>query len=206
MDLVAKRLLDVVHHEHLSYFTVGSLEKSLGRFGLELIHAEHTNSKGGCIRCYIQAKKGPRQVQPSVSQMIKIETDQGIERIEAFEPFNRFIKETRVRLNRELTSLKKQGKSIAGYGASVGTITLEYLFGLSEKVEYVVDDDRDRFGLFTPGHHLPVYSSQVLYEKKPDYLVVFAWRYVDPIMKRHQQFMKDGGKFLVFLPEWKVYS
>jgi hypothetical protein len=36
--------------------------------------------------------------------------------------------------------------------------------------------------------------------------VVFAWRYMEPILKRHHAFIKQGGKFLTFLPEWKIYQ
>jgi len=206
LDLVDKKLLDVVHHEHLSYFTVGSLQKSLGLFGLELIHVQHSVSKGGCIRCYIQGKNGRRKVQPSVSQMIDLESHKGIEKISSFGPFNAFIHETRERLQREISALHARGEAIVGYGASVGTTTLEYLFGLSDKILYVVDDNLDRFGLYTPGHHIPVHPSQILYDRRPQLVVVFAWRYIEPILKRHQAFIREGGKFLTFLPAWKIYG
>ncbi len=206
LDAVDKRLLDVIHHEHLSYFTVKSLQCSLSKFDLELIHVQHTVSKGGCIRNYVQRRNGPRKVQPSVAQMIALEKSKGIDQIEAFGPFNQFIEQTHKRLHSEISGWKKQGKTIAAYGASVGITTLAHLFDLGDKLEYVVDDNPDRFNLFTPGHHLAAYSSDVLYEKKPDYVIVFSWRYIDPILKRHQKFLENGGKFVVFLPEWKIYS
>ena len=206
LDLVDKKLLDVVHHEHLSYFTVGSLQRSLARFGLELIHVQHTASKGGCIRSYIQGKNGPRKLEPSVAAMMALETSRGIDKIEAFKPLNYFIDQTREHLRQEILGWQAQGKSIAGYGASVGTTTLAHLFALGDKLEYVVDDNPDRLGLFTPGHHLASYSSDILEEKKPDYVIVFAWRFIEPILKRHKKFMENGGQFLVFLPEWKVYG
>ncbi len=206
LDLVDKKLLDVVHHEHLSYFTVGSLQKSLGLYGLELIHVQHTISKGGCIRFYIQGKNGKRKVESSVSQMIEMETRKGIEKIKSFEPFNAFIHEIRERLEKELSARRARGATVVGYGASVGTTTLEHLFGLSDKIAYVVDDNPDRFGLYTPGHHIPVHPSPLLYDRRPQLVVVFAWRYIKSILDRHQAFVAQGGKFLVFLPEWKVYQ
>ncbi|MDE2223427.1 MAG: class I SAM-dependent methyltransferase [Candidatus Omnitrophica bacterium] len=206
LDLVDKRLLDVIHHEHLSYFTVGSMQRSLPRYGLELIHVQHTESKGGCIRSYIQALQGPRKIQSSVARLMAIEADKKIDSIESFGSFNDFIKTTREHLAGEISRWRSQGKTVTGYGASVGTTSLAYFLGLGDKIDYVVDDNPDRFGLFTPGHHLAVYSSDALYEKRPDRVLVFAWRFIDPILKRHSKFMLNGGKFVVFLPEWRVYN
>lgn len=206
LDLVEKKLLDVVHHEHLSYFTVTSLQRSLHRFGLELIHVEHTASKGGCIRSYIQGKNGTRKIQPSVAQMMDIEKSRKIDQIEVFEGFNQFIKKTRERLHAQIAEAQGRQETIAGYGASIGTTTLEYLFGLSDKVAFLADDNPDRFGMYSPGHHLPVHDSKILEERKPALVIVFAWRYIDSILKKHQTYMQNGGKFLVFLPEWKIYS
>ncbi len=39
-----------------------------------------------------------------------------------------------------------------------------------------------------------------LYERKPAFVVVFAWRYVDPIRAKHARYFADGGKFVVPLP------
>jgi hypothetical protein len=44
-----------------------------------------------------------------------------------------------------------------------------------------------------------VLPSDALYERKPDDVLLLAWRYAEPILKRHQRF---AGKFL--LPDvWK---
>ncbi len=39
---------------------------------------------------------------------------------------------------------------------------------------------------------------------KPDVVVILAWNYAQPILKRHEAFTKEGGKFIVPLPEVKV--
>ena len=55
--------------------------------------------------------------------------------------------------------------------------------------------------LFSPGYHIPVLSSQALYERKPDHVLILAWRYFEPIIKKHQAFLDQGGHFIVPLPE-----
>jgi len=61
-----------------------------------------------------------------------------------------------------------------------------------------------RHGRFTPGHHIPVLPSDALYEKKPDDVLLLAWRYVEPITKRHQKYTSAGGRFILPLPDVSI--
>jgi len=63
---------------------------------------------------------------------------------------------------------------------------------------------RVRHGRFTPGHHIPVLPSDALYERKPDDVLVLAWRYAEPIMERHKAYRANGGRFILPLPEVSI--
>jgi ABC-type Fe3+-hydroxamate transport system substrate-binding protein len=104
----------------------------------------------------------------------------------------------------KLLELRSYEKSIAGYGASATTTTLIYHFGLSKIMEYIVDDNIAKQNTFSPGYHIPVFSPELIYEKKPDYILILAWRYADPIIKKHEAFLKRSGHFIVPLPSMKV--
>ena len=60
---------DTIYHEHLRYYSVGSLKHLLEMHGLEVFHARPIPSHGGSIRVYA-ARKGTRPVQASVKQML----------------------------------------------------------------------------------------------------------------------------------------
>lgn len=199
--LLEKYLIDVVYHEHLSYFTVKPLETFFRRHGLKIIDVYWIPSKGGSIRCFVQSDKSSTPPKPSVREMIGLEESKGIGTMEPCRRMGVFIKERKKELLSLLDSLRAQGKTIAGYGASVGVTTLLYLFDLAQRLDCLVDDNPVRFGRFSPGHHIPVHSSQILYEKKPDYVLVLAWRYTEPIMKRHEEYVRQGGQFIGLLPE-----
>ena len=77
-------------------------------------------------------------------------------------------------------------------------------FRLGNVLSFLVDDDPRHQLLFSPGHHIPVYPSQTLYERRPDYVLILAWRYAEPIMKKHQEYLDQGGHFIVPLPTLKV--
>ena len=107
---------------------------------------------------------------------------------------------------RFLIQAKSEGKSIAGFGASITGTTLIYHFEIGEYLDYLVDDNLAKQGLFSPGHHLPVFPTFALYERKPDYVVILAWRFAEPFIRNNQAYLMEGGAFIVPVPEFKLVS
>ena len=195
------KMFDYIYHEHFSYFTVRVLKSLLTKCGLELIDVKKTPEKGGSIRAIGQLATGPRQVQPSVDQMIQEEQDARMSDGETYRLFALEIGRARERTRELLHERKRSGKRIVGYGASHSTTTLTYHFGLAEFMEYLVDDNPLKHGMFSPGNHLPVHPSSKLYEDRPDCALVLAWQYQDRIMESNQHYCECGGEFIVPLPE-----
>ena len=107
----------------------------------------------------------------------------------------------REKLNKLVCKLKDQGKTIAGFGAPTKATTLMAHFGLDEKVlDFIVDDNPLKQGLYTPITHIPILSAEALYELQPDYVLVLAWNFAEPIMKVHQMYSDHIGKFILPMP------
>ena len=84
---------------------------------------------------------------------------------------------------------------------------IQYCGITNELVKYMIDDAPAKIGCYTPGSHLEILSSSILYDKNaPDYVLVFAWSFFDEIVKRNQKFIESGGKMIVPLPEVKIIS
>jgi hypothetical protein len=103
-------------------------------------------------------------------------------------------------LHKELTNLKNSGKKIIGFGASHSTTTLLYHFELSKFIDYIVDDNPSKHNLFSPGYHIPVYSTKKLYDDNPDYVLLLAWQHANTIMERHNKYRENGGSWIIPLP------
>lgn len=201
VDLVRHSVIDNIYHEHLSYYSVIPLETFFKRAGMELIEIQHVETKGGSLRGMVQLAGGPRRAnREAIDRLVAAEREGGFDRPDTYRAFATRMDEVRQDLRRRLAQARGQGQTIAGYGASVGVTTLLYYYGLDETLSYLVDDNPARHGLFTPGHHLPVYPSEVLAERRPDWVVLLAWRYADPIMRRHEAYRQAGGRFLIPLP------
>lgn len=203
-DLVYGKVFDYIYHEHLCYHSVRPLQLFLAKHGLELIDVMQIGTKGGSLRCIAQIAKGPREISPHVEALIQQEAKQGLQSPEVFKDLANQLDSIKNELHVLLEELKSKGKKVAGYGASATVTTLLYHFDLAQYIDFVVDDNIVKQGLYTPGHHIPVFSSEALYEKKPDCVVILAWRFADLILKRHQKFLEKGGQFIVPLPKIQI--
>ena len=204
LDVLEKNLVETVFHEHLSYYSVKPLEAFFRKLGMQLIDVQRVPTKGGSIRGTVQLAGGPRTASASVAGLITLEEQNGLDRPEVFRTYSERLDAVKKDLLRLLGDLKAQGKSVAGYGASVGVTTLLYQFDLSSHLAFIADDNPRKQNTFSPGHHIPVLPSSALYDRKPDYVLILAWNYAAPIMKKHRSFSEQGGRFIVPLPEVKL--
>jgi hypothetical protein len=198
------RMFDYIYHEHFSYFTVEVLKNIFGSCGLELIQATKTSPKGGSIRVIGQLRNGSRSGDLSVDQLIDEERAQGMRAVATYQKFASDIQIAKGQVLENLRNLKDARKRIVGFGASHSTTTLTHHFELAPFMEYLVDDNSLKHGRYSPGHHIPVYPSEKMYEDHPDYVVVLAWQHQKSILERHKAFLNSGGKFLVPLPYLRV--
>lgn len=205
-DLVRNLVFDFFYHEHISAFSVRPLEQFFRSHGLELVDVMRVPTKGGSLRYTVQLDGGPRPVAPSVGELAAEEDRQGLRTVELFRTFDRQIDAAKEQTLNLLVPLKEEGHSIAGYGASATTTTLVYHFELGNILEYMLDDYPAKQGLLSPGLHIPVVASEELYARRPDDVVVLAWRYYGPIAHRHARYLADGGRLVVPMPELKVIS
>jgi hypothetical protein len=130
----------------------------------------------------------------------------GLDRAETFIAFEKRIDLVKAQLRELVNGLKSDGKSIAGYGAPTKATTLLTHFELGSVLDFLVDDNPLKQGLFSPGHHVPVLASQAMYERQPDFVLILAWNFADSIMAQHQRYREQGGRFILPMPEPRIVS
>ena len=107
-------------------------------------------------------KKGWLGMGASVAEMLQREKELGIHDFKTYEDFARRVYKNREKLVRLVRELKSQGRSIAGYGAPAKATTLLSFCNLgSDVIDYIVDDSPLKQGLYLPGMHIPIVSSEI---------------------------------------------
>ena len=201
VDIIEKKLFDTIYHEHLCYHSVGPLKKFFAAHGMVIFDVQRIPTKGGSMRVFAQRAGGPRPVATIVEELIALETAMDLDAGRPFAALARTLDAAKARLHAELQAVRARGGRVAGFGASATVTTLLTHFELAPLLDYLVDDNPKRHGLYSPHFHLPVLSSRLLHERPPACVVVLAWQYADPIVARHRGFLRDGHCFLLPLPE-----
>jgi len=205
VDIVDRFLFDTVYHEHVSYHSVAPLTRCLEENGIQLFDVQRIASKGGSIRGFAQRIPGGRRpVEPIIGELLAEEKKRGFAEADIYRSFGKAIDLRKAAVTKLIDEALRAGKKVAGYGASTTVTTLLWHFNLMQKLEFLVDDNPLKQGLFSPRCHLPVIPSEELYVQRPDYVIILAWNYAEAIIKRHQRFLDEGGKFVVPLPSLRV--
>lgn len=204
-DVHQKMLFDTIYHEHLSYHAANPLVPFFERLGLEMFDAEQVDTHGGSLRGYVQPAGGGQARSQNLERMIANETGLGLDRAETYRDFATRLDALKKDLGTLLSDLKAQGKKIVGFGAPAKATTLMFHFELSgDLLDFIVDDNPLKQGMYSPGHNIPILPSKALYERKPDYALILAWNFADSIIANHQAFRQQGGQFIVPIPKLEV--
>lgn len=205
VDVFSNLFFDTIYHEHLDYHTVAPFRKLFERTGLELLGVQRVSPQGGSIRVMAQKAGGPHRPDGSAEALIALENEMGLDRAETIAGFGDRIAELGRRLRALVGSLKADGKTIAAFGAPTKAVTLLSHFGIgAETLDFVVEDNPLKHGLFMPLSHIPVLPVSALYERRPDYALILAWNFAEPIMARQQDFAAQGGRFIIPMPEPRI--
>jgi hypothetical protein len=204
LPIVQNLLFETIYHEHLDYHSVKPMQRFCERHGLRLFAAKHIPTKGGSLRGLVCHANSTRAADNSVAELIRLETEAGIHTLAAHQAYGARIEKLKQDLLGLLSNLRRQGKTIAAFGAANAVTTLTHHFEIGEFISFVVDDNPKKQGTFSPGYHTPVLPMQALYERKPDYVLVLAWRFLEPFQKKNQAYLEQGGHFIVPLPELRI--
>lgn len=202
VDVYSNLYFDTIYHEHLDYHTVAPFRRLFERLGMELIAVERVSPQGGSLRVTAQKAGGPLRPTSSIDDLIDLERSLRLDRPETVTAFGRRIDQLGERMRALLEALKQEGKSIAAYGAPTKAVTLLSHFGIgAESLDFVVEDNPLKHGRFLPVSHVPVVPTAAMYDQRPDYMLILAWNFSQPIMDTHKAYADAGGRFIVPMPE-----
>jgi SAM-dependent methyltransferase len=206
LDVLESTLLDVIYHEHISTFSVQPVVRALRQYGLSVFDAERIPTKGGSIRFWVQHEGGPQPVTSRVAELMELEVRTGLYDLRYHQKFGEKIAQIKYRLHQLIEEAKASGRPIGAYGISVGCAALIHQFELEDKLDFLFDDTPFKSRLDGPGYDLPVYTADGVLELNPALIVILAWRYAEPIKRKHAKYLARGGRFVVPLPEISILT
>jgi hypothetical protein len=133
------------------------------------------------------------------------EIEAGFEDLSTYADFDEQVKETKRKLLDFLIQAKREGKSVAGYGApGKGNTLLNYCGIRTDFLDYTVDRNPYKQGMYLPGTRIPIYAPDKIRETQPNYVLVLPWNFKDEIMEQMADIRDWGGQFVIPIPEVQV--
>ncbi len=208
MQLMDENQFDTIYHEHFSYFSFVTVERVFAKQGLTIFDVEELSTHGGSLRIYARHDSDDsKRVDERVLDLKRREETAGFTNIDRYLSFGMMVKETKRDILDFLIKAKRDGKSIAGYGAPAkGNTLLNYCGIRTDFIDYTVDRSPHKQGQYLPGTHIPIHHPDKIRETRPDFIIILPWNIKDEIMDQMAHIREWGGKFVVFIPNVEVYE
>jgi len=206
--LMDENQFDTIYHEHFSYFSFLAVEKIFAAHGLTIFDVDELPTHGGSLRIY--ARHTDDATKPVSSRVVELRSREeaaGLSQMPTYRAFSDKVQETKRKLLEFLIKVKREDKTVCGYGApGKGNTLLNYCGIRTDFLDYTVDRNPYKQGKFTPGTHIPIFSPDKIGETRPDYLFILPWNFKDEIIEQMAYIRDWGGKFIVPIPEVRVYE
>lgn len=208
--MLENNTFDNISHEHLEYYSLASLEYLLAKHGLEAFNIELNDVNGGSFRVYIRSKGSKIGSDRGLKHLQELRDYESIMALKTKSTYDKFamrVKTIKDELLTLLNSEKEKGRRIFIYGASTrGLVVLQYAKIDNKLIEAAVDKNQDKWGKYIIGTGIPIISIDEYRKKKPDYLFVLPYHFLNEIMQQEQSFISGGGKLIIAIPQVKVIN
>lgn len=195
INFLENREFDTIYAEHLSYFSIYPITLLCQEIGLNVMSVEKFEIHGGSVRVTV----GFGEQDSTVAEFVANER-QNYGKIERYQQFAEDVQLSLMAFKNGLKSLRGR---VAGFAASAKGNTLLNCAGVSNTMEYIVDQTPEKIGKYSPGTKIPIYNFEHFIQNKPEFLVILSWNFQNEIIGKCRQ-AGYKGKFVIPIPEFQV--
>ena len=204
LDVIQGGQFDTIYHEHLRTYSLKSLIKLFSYYDFTITDVERGSRYGGNIRVHVTKGKN-RSVSENVTALLNLEENSDLYKLETYRKFAERVKKAKKDFMNFLLKIKDDGKTIVANSCPGRSVTLLNYYGVdADLIPYIAEQPTSlKLGMFLPGKLIPVVNNEILIKEQPDYVILLAWHYAEPIM---EQLKARGLKsnFIIPLPDLKI--
>jgi hypothetical protein len=94
---------------------------------------------------------------------------------------------------------------VAGLGASAkSTVWINACRFTRKEIAFIADTTPQKQYAFSPGTDIPVVDPGAILRELPDYVVVWAWNFIEEILANNKLARSQGVKFIVPIPKIEI--
>lgn len=205
MRLIEYTQFDTVYHEHFSYLSLFTVERMFKAAGLRVWDVEELPTHGGSLRIYGCHAEDARLETQTVNVVLGEEARRGLQGLPTYQDFQSRADRVKDDLLAFLIDQKRAGKTVAAYGAAAkGNTLLNYGGVKSDLLPFVCDAAVAKQGKFMPGSHIPILPPAVLFDRRPDYLLILPWNIAAEVKQQNASLAGTGTKFVTAIPQLEI--
>jgi SAM-dependent methyltransferase len=181
-DMILNNEFDTIYHEHISYYNIKSMMLLCNRAGLNLIDVVKTPIHG---TSYIFIISADTSAPSTIKNLVDMETAAGLYDNFTYTKYTSNCIEKMANFAERVEYWRNQGYKIVGYGAPAKGNT--FLNFARIPLDIIIDDNKLKQGLFTPGSSIEIVGSEILGTYTEDDKVLFiplAWNFFKEIKQR----------------------
>jgi SAM-dependent methyltransferase len=207
LQLIRQNFFDTIYHEHFSYLSLHSSRAILSAAGLEVFDIDELPTHGGSLRVYARRLDGvTRPCTQTVGDFLELEKTAGLLDPEIYLSFPKRVEKVKNDLLSFLLQMKKEGRSIAAYGAAAkGNTLLNYAGVRKDLLPFIVDRSPGKVGTFMPGSRIPILEEQALREVRPERILILPWNLRDEVSGQLAYAREWGAQLAVSLPKFEIF-
>ena len=206
LNLIKLNQFDTIYHEHFSYLSLTAVQQIFAANGLSVFDVQELPTHGGSLRVFAQrTDMGSHRINDQVHILLQKEESAGMRSAGYYAGFQGRAEKVKDDFVAFLIEAKRQGKSVAAYGAAAKGNTLMNFAGIRpDLVHIVVDKNPAKQGKFMPGSRIPIVGEERLREERPDYVLILPWNLREEITQQLAYVGELGGKFVTAVPELEM--
>ena len=202
-SMLKQNSFDTICHEHLEYYSLRTVEWILNKAGMKVIDVYMNDTNGGSFLVF--ASKNTSSFQPNEDNIHTLHKyELSTKEDDLFSEFSKRVETEKINFLNFISNEQATGKKFAAIGASTkGNVLLQF-YGLdSTKIEAIGEVNKEKYGKFTPGTHIPIIEEHLILDANYDYYVVLPWHFKEFFIQND----KFKGKRLIFpLPYFEVFD
>jgi SAM-dependent methyltransferase len=207
LKLMQLNQFDTIYHEHFSYFSLLAVRTIFNVHSLKIFDVQEIATHGGSLRIFACHQKDNQSVSDNVENLCELEDAYGLTKVETYRNFGEKAKKIKRDILAFLIQVKERGKKVVGYGAPAkGNTLLNYCGIGTDFLDYTVDRNPYKQGMYLPGTHVPILSPERILETKPDYVFILPWNLQEEITEQLQVTRAWGGRFIIAIPKVQVFK
>ena len=195
-DMIIENQCDTIYHEHVSFFSIHSMDVAVHRNGMHLNNIERHPIHGNSFIFTISKAKS---TDGNAIKELSREALNGLHSVKLYHRYATKCRESVEMLIYNIALHIDHGYKIIGYGASAkGNTILNY--GNIRNIKYIVDDNPLKWELYTPGTDIPIKAPDILNTEvdTPLCVVMLTWNFGEEIKRKISQYNIKNVTYLYF--------